>query len=72
MEVKNQLVFEIKKADERVYKFIIPVNAPLGESYESACQFKEKMITLINEHHQKELEASAPKDDTEDASQEEK
>lgn len=62
MEVKNELVFSVKKQDDRIYKFTIPTNAPLGESFAAAVEFRDKVVELINEHIKKQKQAEKPKE----------
>jgi len=57
MEAKNVIAFEFEK-EGRTYRFELPGGAPLGEAYEAASSFLEKMVELINEHAKK----SAPKE----------
>lgn len=49
MDAYNRISFEVKKED-RVYRFDIPNNAPMGEAYEAVGKFMDKMIELINQH----------------------
>ena len=62
MEVKKLLEFAVEKND-RVYKFSIEDNAPLGDSFEAVSEFKNKMVQLINDHCKAELDAQKPKED---------
>jgi len=59
MLVKNQVYLEFVKED-RKYKLVMPVNAPLGEVYQATGAFMDEIIRLINEHAQqrKEIENS--------------
>ena len=64
MKAKNEIILEIEKED-RVYQMSMPINAPLGESYEAAAAFLDEIIRLIKEHADKrikvELEESEEK-----------
>ncbi len=47
--IKNSTVFEIKK-DERLYQFIMPSDAPLGEIHDVLFQMKAVVVQKINEY----------------------
>jgi len=49
MDLSNKIVFESKKED-RIYRFEIPMNAPLGESYQVVLELVDKFVSLINEN----------------------
>ena len=52
MDILNRIQFEVKKED-RVYSFQIPMNAPLGESYQVVLELVDKFVALINENAEK-------------------
>lgn len=51
MEAKNRIVLEYPKG-ERVYSFEMPHAAPLGEAYEAAGAFLDRIIELIQSHQE--------------------
>ena len=54
MEAKQEIAFE-HIVDDRIYKFTLPHGAPLGEAYQAAVMFLEKMVHMIQEHADKTL-----------------
>ncbi len=52
MNARNEIVFEEIRED-REYRMSMTAGCPLGESYEVACLFVDKLIGLINEHAEK-------------------
>ena len=70
MEVKNVICFEIEKED-RIYRLEMPMGAPLGEAYEVASNFLERMIELINENAEKAKLEEKPKEEAEEKAVEE-
>lgn len=49
MEIKNSVIFEVKKG-ERVYQFLIPNESPVGETYDACCWFLEEITARMNQH----------------------
>ena len=52
MEVKNTLMFEVKK-NENMYRMEMPMNAPVGEAYSAVADFMERIVAIINEQAEK-------------------
>lgn len=52
MEARNEIVMEVRKED-RVYRFSMPNNASLGETYLAVGDIMDEVIRLINEHQKK-------------------
>jgi len=48
MEQKQFIVFEYKKG-ERICRFEVPIDTPLGEAYEAASAFLIQITKTINE-----------------------
>ena len=48
MELKSLILVEVKK-DDRVYRFEMPVGAPLGECYDAAFQALNKIAELMRD-----------------------
>ncbi|NGX36860.1 MAG: hypothetical protein K1000chlam2_00005 [Chlamydiae bacterium] len=62
MKAKNDIVLEVEKED-RIYRFSMPVSAPLGEAYEVVGAFMDEIVRLINEHHEKNKKTKDEKKD---------
>ena len=62
MKKNNCLEMEITK-NERTYRFLIPMGAPLGEVYDSAIAFAAEIAEYIKEH----IEKSKPQEKKEES-----
>ena len=69
MKSENKIVLAFEKED-RLYRFELPNNAPLGEAHEAAMAFLIQMVELIKTHADKmssEAETEKEEDKAEDA-----
>jgi hypothetical protein len=53
MEVKTQIALEVEKAEGRIYRFILPAGAPLGEAQDAAFESLMQVAKWVQDNLEK-------------------